>query len=109
MPKPAKSRTEQKPEPTTVMWEGGNTSALGRNGYMAQIGLIADRDQHNYFKVPVDKVRIEPINSLGRIGRCRLEIPTEKIPELIRLLSRLLEEAPLLHKEGTSKPCPTGK
>ena len=71
-----------------VRWLKPNTSspymALGRNGRSYCIGV----------KIYVSSVRtvIVPINSKNQETKCEIEVPTQKIEEVIQAIKELTEE-----------------
>ena len=54
-------------------------NALGRNGIMQQLGLSIEKS------APGDSVWLYPINTRG-IGRCFMEIPTQDLDKVIKVL-----------------------
>lgn len=69
------------------------TRFLGRNGYFKCIGI-------NTCRIDLDDgshVMISPITSRRLIGRCKIDIPVEDIPEVIK---QLQEEA---DKDSTAR------
>lgn len=56
--------------------------ALGRNGTSRAIGVTAHR--------VLDEVHIHPINSRGQVTRCRIPVPLEDLPALIKELQCLV-------------------
>lgn len=54
---------------------------FGRNGYFKSSGISITTDHLD------NLVSIEPITSKGNIGRCRIEIPIEDIPNIVSTLN----------------------
>lgn len=54
---------------------------VGRNGYFKSSGLSITTDHLD------NLVNIEPITSKGDVGRCRIEIPIENIPDIVTTLN----------------------
>jgi len=59
------------------------TSFLGRNGVFSQDGLIVTQFG--------DAVTLAPVTSKNAIGRARVSVPSESIPELINILQTMLK------------------
>jgi len=77
-----------------ITWKDKKTLFLGRNGTFKCTGVIVSEIMY----LPKDKsasafngVAIEPLTSLGKIGRCAIDIPIESIPELIENLKQFIK------------------
>lgn len=54
---------------------------FGRNGYFKSSGISISVDSID------TTVSLDPITSKGNIGRCRIEIPIEDIPDVVSTLN----------------------
>jgi len=75
-----------------ITWKDKKTLFLGRNGTFKCTGVIIQ--EMLYF--PKDKsafntLEIAPLTSIGKIGRCTIDIPIESIPELIENLKKFIK------------------
>jgi len=77
-----------------LIFKARTTTSLGRNGTMVttglEIGYYEYNPPHEYYP-PTTSIR--PITSLGKIGRCTIEIPADDCP--FRALDALIEKTDL--------------
>lgn len=64
-----------------ISWDKGKTQFLGRNGYFGCTGFEFERlrftdDEWPYWWIQ-DVVRVYPVTTRGKRGRCFIEIPTK--------------------------------
>lgn len=71
-----------------IFYLSQTTESLGRNGMMKTTGIQLLR---THFFNDGKTIRIYPITSKNRSGRCFIEIPTEDIPKLIEGLKTEME------------------
>jgi hypothetical protein len=63
-----------------VKWDK-NTTFLGRNGYFHCSGVDLTTDE--------SKLYVAPLTGRGDVGRCTIEVPLEKLDELIASLQAM--------------------
>jgi len=81
---------EKLPEPIVVDFGekfADRMTFLGRNGVYKQSGINVSMVIGN--PIHPKRVMLSPITSKGEVGRAWLEIPKEKIPELIKALQEI--------------------
>jgi hypothetical protein len=62
---------------------------LGRNGTFQSTGVQIN-NWNNHVSTGNPYIEIEPLTSRKLAGRCRIEIPTEHLPEFIKALQKYL-------------------
>jgi len=70
-----------------IVFEGDETTYLGRNGRGRCIGIEVFKAIPAY-----EEVWISPINSKKSIARCEIIIPVKDIPEIIKALQEIQED-----------------
>jgi hypothetical protein len=73
---------------STLVWsthQDRGPHFTGRNGYMMQGGIEVHPYGHK------DSLMLAPLTSKGKVGRCDMEIPLDRLPEFIALLQGVVD------------------
>ncbi len=79
-----------KTEGVEIKW-GNATRFLGRNGPGKSCGVYVEFIPRSISINKIDTVRFTPLTSRGDPARCGVEVPGEKIGELVELLKGFCE------------------